>query len=120
MYVRWKIKERSWDVALPEGPLDVAYLVESARIDGKPRQKTLAYLGSIRARCRTAIGPAYAFWQRVEAKLHPLHPSFEQRTSIERQLAERVPRPSEEAYQATEREVEAMIRRMRGVVPTDF
>jgi len=113
MYVRWKIKERSWDVALPEGPLDVAYLVESARIDGKPRQKTLAYLGSIRAWRRTAIGPAYEFWHRVEAKLQPLHLSSEQRMSIERQLAQRVPRPSEEAYQAAEREVEAMISNMR-------
>ena len=50
MYVRWKKRERSrrgWHTEPPQ--LLTAVLVESRRVDGKPRQRTVAYLGSIRS-----------------------------------------------------------------------
>ncbi len=102
MYVRWKIKKVEFgiwgtpasDYALMEGYLNVAYLVESKRINGKPRQKT-RYLGSIRGRYLTSAEPARDFWQRVHAKLDTFRLPDDVRSSIEQQLAQRVPRPSE-------------------------
>ncbi len=51
MYVRWKLKasrgNQKWrDWKQMEDTVRSAYVVENTRIDGKPRQKIIAYLGS--------------------------------------------------------------------------
>ena len=47
MYVKWQVKKRSsaWH---SRGNLLTATLVECRRIEGKPRQQVVAYLGSVR------------------------------------------------------------------------
>ena len=49
MYVRWNRKKRTKKIewVMNEGDYIYAVLVETRRIDGKPRQKTIKYLGGI-------------------------------------------------------------------------
>ena len=75
-----------------------AVLVESVRIDGKPCQRHIACLASIReidgltAQCK--------FWERFTRKLDSLsnRVSADERRRIEAQLVRKVPCPAEEDY----------------------
>jgi hypothetical protein len=78
-----------------------AILVESTRVDGKPRQRHVAYLGSVHNVYREQT-PYYRakFWQHMRAKLDSLHNriSSADRRKIEAALAEKVPPlPADEA-----------------------
>jgi hypothetical protein len=105
MYIRWKRQRRRdvkhWErgagTRIEEQWLLSAWLVEAQRVDGAPRQRTIAYLGSIRESRLTAAGPASWFWSSVERKLDGLNLSDHQRATLEARLTDKVPRPSEEA-----------------------
>ncbi len=93
MYVRWRRKQRSDRKKL--GPLLCAELVESRRVDGAPRQRTVAYLGGIREGCiESALGRHVKFWQDVTERLDQLGDGLtvEEREKIETALAKRVRR----------------------------
>ncbi len=68
-------------------------LVESRRIDGKPRQQTIAYLGSIREGLINLATLRGFFWRDVMQTLDGLgeRVSRDDRAKIERSIAERVP-----------------------------
>ena len=70
-----------------------AILVESVRIDGKPRQRHIACLASIRE--IDAFKAQCKFWETVTCKLNSLHNrvTAEERQRIEAQIAERVRKP---------------------------
>ena len=82
-----------------------AVLVECRRVNGTPRQRFLAHLGTIEVwengRGDIAIGtggrvygPAVmAFWRRVSRKLDTLRVRCD-RQAVERMIAAKVPRPS--------------------------
>jgi hypothetical protein len=65
MFVRWQTYRSQWrDDRLR------AVLVESVRVDGKPRQKHIAFLGSIAS---DSLGnPGLRFWYDVTSKLKHL------------------------------------------------
>lgn len=93
MFVRWKkspLKKK------PGGVLLYASLVESLRIDGKPRQRTIAYLGSI-AEADTLPGGrdvmVGVFWRAVRKRLAALALDEATADAILGKLAERVPVP---------------------------
>ena len=100
MYVRWKRRplrrrriDRSPDWA------QSAVLVESRRIDGKPRQRVVRYLGSIREGMLEAIAWQAAFWRDVEWHLDDLGLDEATRRSVVATLLRTVPRPDEAAVQ---------------------
>ncbi len=70
-----------------------AVLVESHRIDGKPRQQTVAYFGSIREGLVNFVTRRGYFWRDVTQILDGLgkRVSRDDRAKIERRIAERVP-----------------------------
>lgn len=111
MYVKWK-KRAMTRTDRHRGRYCIgahaltAVLVESRRVDGKSRQRFLAYLGTIEVwddsrRGDIAIGtggrakwPAVVmFWQRVSRQLDAL-PVWCNRQSVEEMLAAKVPRLS--------------------------
>jgi hypothetical protein len=104
MFVRWKQRPR-WSSTHRHGRqktdrvLLVAVLVKSERRDGRPRQRTVAYLGSI-ARDRTGDPwPRFHFWKAVSARLDSLNLDAPMRKKIETSLRARVGQPTDEEAQ---------------------
>lgn len=96
MYVKWQVKKRSsaWH---SRGDLLTATLVECRRVEGKPRQQVVAYLGSVRLDYagQHKIHHVY-FWDAVSERLDRLGDRLDIKTrqKIEAKLAQRVAKPS--------------------------
>ena len=105
MFVKWQKRRETaayWQKEV--GDLLMASLVESRRVNGKPRHKLLTYLGSIREK-RAQGGPEKAvyqdnFWRDVARRLgrsgllgNRISPDA--RAKIEEALAKRVRRPTQ-------------------------
>ena len=93
MYVRWQRKQRADRDNL--GPLLCAELVESRRVDGAPRQRTVAYLGGIReGSIDSKLGRHVKFWGDVTERLDKLGGDLAPgvREKVEEALAKRVRR----------------------------
>ncbi len=95
--IDWKPYEVSQQVTREEW-LRSAVLVESVRINGQPRQRTVRYLGSIRE-CHLDLEGQYSifhrgyFWRSVDANLETLDISDLERARIVATLEDVVPRP---------------------------
>jgi hypothetical protein len=100
MYVRWKraILRRSTDHRLS------AFLVESRRVDGKPRQHVVRYLGSTRESQLDNSSWRDSFWRGVDHHLATLALDDSTREWITDTLAATVPPPSEEELRRDEAE----------------
>src|SRR5262245_53212758 len=68
MFVRWKQQPRKNSI------LWSAELVESVRIDGKPRQRVAAYLGSIDEAKLDDVVARARFWRSVYRHISDYHP----------------------------------------------
>jgi hypothetical protein len=96
MYVKWQTKRRSkaWH---SRGDLLTATLVECHRIDGKPRQRVISYLGSVRLDFvkRHMIHHLY-FWDNVGEHLDRIGDQMDTaaRRKIETKLSQRVAKPT--------------------------
>lgn len=116
MFVRWK---RSPLKKKPGGDLLAASLVESVRVDGKPRQRTVAYLGSI-AESDTQPGGrsvlVRCFWRAVRERLDALALDAATADAILVKLAERVPTAGNDAERDELAAIEARFM-AAGVVP---
>lgn len=101
MFVRWK--QRPLKQAAPWQAKKTytmyAVLVESVRVNGAPRQKTICYLGRIQEHLRERPDAIIRFWKDVEWKLSGLSLAADVRGRIEASL-ERVIR------RATPQEIE--------------
>ena len=104
MFVRWKtsIRKTRWrsDILLS------AVLVESRREGGRPRQKFIRHLGSVRQSSLGLVLATGSFWKRVDQSLGALDLSPEERRAIEARIALRVPRPEPEALEQARQEKE--------------
>jgi hypothetical protein len=94
MFVRWKIRTlRKPHWAQPDQAF-YAVLAESRRVNGRPRQKIVKYLSSIRE--QEMRSPIYAtkFWRQVESALASLVLDPATRQKVETALSRRVARPT--------------------------
>lgn len=115
MYIRWKKQKRSTKVhgvyflasgnnTHPQGIekeayLLSAYLVENVRVDGKPKQKILSYLGSINDAKITNPSANENFWESVDTHLRALSLKPDQKKDIKQKLQSRIPKiPPSELY----------------------
>jgi hypothetical protein len=103
MYVRWQSRKLNKNTRWREAG-DVhwrAFLVENVRVDGKPTQRHIAYLGGITERNIAHEKPAHRiyFWSGVEQKLAVLNFSAKERTAIMQVIAKKVPRVTSGQYQ---------------------
>ncbi len=95
MFVRWQRKKRvdryNW------GHLLCAVLVESHRVDGEPRQRTVAYLGGIRESFIDERENEHrAFWRHADKRLDELALDPEARAKVEAAIDSRVRRVTPE------------------------
>jgi hypothetical protein len=82
-----------------------ASLVKSVRVAGKPRQQTVAYLGSYQDGDPERPDARVAFWRHLEKRLASLPVSDEVKQRVREALAVRMPQPlPQEELQARERE----------------
>ena len=94
MYLKWQSRPRK----RIGSPLLTAVLVESHRVGGKPRQRTVAYLAGI---LEVRIGSRHQrhherFWNSVDARLDELGLDPYVRANIETSVAARVTRVTAE------------------------
>lgn len=108
MFVRWKMRQsRGEDVRT----LHSAVLVQSVRINGKPRQKIIAFLGSLREPIHVA--QPY-FWHNAETALNNAGIDGDTQMGILEKLATKTSRPTPkqmEAHRAMLARHKAMMRR---------
>ena len=103
MFIRWQSSQGQKSQSSPDGILDIgwtAILAESYSVDGDPRSRLIAYLGSI-TESSIKIDPQRChFWDRVTRALDRLgdQVSDDDRAQIEAAIAVKVPRPSLAEY----------------------
>ncbi len=115
MYVRWQRRRRVRK--RKSSPLLTAVLVESCRVDGKPRQKGIAYLGGIReAYVDERAWEHRAFWLSVDERLDALGLDPETRARIEASVESRVRRVTPE----NQAEFDAAQVRLKGKVAVEI
>jgi hypothetical protein len=85
-----------------------AILVENVRIDGKPTQRHVAYLGGITESGIEIVAQRCFFWDKVRERLDALRLTDADRRQIEATVAERVPRPTRKQQRAVERNLRAL------------
>jgi hypothetical protein len=80
-----------------------ASLVENVRVNGKPQQHHIAFLGGIAESGMAIVHQRRYFWDKVYERLDRLanRISLEQRRQIEAAIAARVPRLSQEEHEAS-------------------
>ena len=115
MFIRWHKRQRS-----RSGKTDVHWgvaLTEATRIDGKPRQRHVAYLGSFTEQGIESVHQRCRFWDLVNTRLHGLADRLteEERNRIIGEIAIRVPvpMPAEHAQDDSDRanrEIEDLLR----------
>jgi len=108
MFVRWQ-NSKTVSRRKRQGKVNRcrAILVENARIDGKPKQRYIAFLASYDPDPSPwNDGPKTGFWRQAKLKLDRLsnRVSPEERLKIETALAARVPRPTPEEQERGDRQ----------------
>lgn len=103
MYVQWQSRKLNKNTRWRKRG-DVhwrAILIKNVRVDGKPTQRRIAYLGGITERNIAHEKPAHRiyFWNGVKQKLAVLNFSAKERTTIMQMIAKRVPRVTSRQYQ---------------------
>ncbi len=97
MYVRWKKRMRT-SRRRPTGEHTLsAYLVESYRKDGQPRQRVVTYIGSIGEQRTQMHYHRLEFWKAAAEHINPLNLSDETVAAIRATLEAVVPLPTDES-----------------------
>ena len=109
MFVRWNRRERARTGKF----LLAALLIQAERRDGKPRQKVVAYLGSIKEERVPSPYIRKWFWRDVDRRLDSLGLEAEVRQKVEASLVVRVPRPTEEEIDAADQAREERFRQIK-------
>jgi hypothetical protein len=115
MFVRWKrtkrLRRRRSTVRETGRLALVAMLVQAERRDGKPRQRVVAYLGTIGTDRLGHPYPRRWFWEKCDARLGSLTLEPAERARIEAAIEGVVPRPSPEEIAAAEQELAEAMKR---------
>jgi hypothetical protein len=96
VFVRWKRRPlRRRETSSPDEQALSAVLVETHRVDGRPRQRVVRYLATIKAGQLVHPLSVERFWQAVDARLAELPLADDQRLVIERSVGRcRAPTPT--------------------------
>lgn len=109
MFFRWKKRKQppteyrgrraqsALQLPTSESTYHSALMVESVRVDGKPKQRTVKYLGSIgELQIQSPLASDRSlFWAQVGQHLTELDLPEDQRREIEAKIEAKVPRPPE-------------------------
>jgi site-specific recombinase XerD len=98
LFARWKKRQLKRPEANGDagGIVRYAILVRSVRVDGKPRQQIVNYLGSIRESKISRVGYRVSFWMKVERTLKRQKIEDSVYRKVLSTLSKVVPLPTEE------------------------
>jgi hypothetical protein len=106
--VRWKRRParrvKPWSP--PDEQIWYAVLVESRRVDGKPRQKVIRHLAAIKAGQFGYPLSIARFWDQVDAALDELGIPDAERVAMESTIGAKVPRPDPDVLAQARRDFE--------------
>ena len=91
MFVRWKTHPATEN----RSPVHWAVVVESVRIGGKPKQRVVKYLASIREDHIRLARLRLLFWAKVTKEFETLSLDSDTKETIERKIEEKVSKPTE-------------------------
>ena len=123
MFVRWKHSRLKRDRHGSEAGEEIlrAVVVEGRRVDGKPRQRVVRYLGTIHESdvSRPRLLSLDRFWRQVDAGLDELGVHDVDRLAMASTISARVPRPdptdverTRQGFEARKGGVQSMLQRM--------
>jgi hypothetical protein len=121
MYLRWKARDSTrtkYGRRRPDyGTVWSAAIVESVRVNGKPRQNHVAYLGMFTENGVDNVYVRSWYWDRLGQKLDRLANRMlsEQRQQIEAAFSERFPRVTKEQPDQCQREFQVWQEQARGI-----
>ena len=115
MYVRWKKRARTRRHRPTGEHTLTAVLVTSQRVDGRPRQRIVAYLGSIGEHHTSVYWHQVDFWKSAAQHLEQLDLDADTATRIREQLAQIVPVPTAEGRAQAARQLEDVTRTLSGM-----
>jgi len=101
MFVRWQTRTRRARAFGRDPNTDThwaAILAESSRVDGKPTQRHIAYLGGITESAIELPAQRAFFWKEVTQQLDELAVSKDDRVRIEAAVEAKVPRLTRREY----------------------
>jgi hypothetical protein len=116
MFIRWQSRERSWPQfgvwhdengeRRPDDTHHRAILVEAVRVNGKPVQRHIAYLGGITESAISVPVQRCYFWDHITDQFDKLGKKISpaDRKRLEKAIAAKVPRPTAKQYKDTARE----------------
>ena len=110
MFIRWKIaKSKKWRAT------HSAYLVQSERINGKPHQKIIAYLGHVHMNETNTppIMDAASFLDHCEQTLSTVPGADVQ--ALMREIENHVPRPDANELAETRKQFEAWKKQLKSI-----
>ena len=110
MYLRWK---RRWRSRRQEWA-DYAELVECVWVAGRPRQRVVGYLASLRDPYRDAPAHRQRFWQQVDQRLQALGLAPATQQQVAAQLAQQVARPTPDELAALDAQRAAFLQLGQG------
>jgi hypothetical protein len=107
MFIRWQVHKSAAQIYYKRREVSFrAVLAETKRVNGVPRQRHIAYLGSITEEYTQVLAQRCYFWDKVTTKLKALSWRIPPATmpKLEAALAVKVPRPSKKEYKKAARE----------------
>jgi hypothetical protein len=132
MYVRWQSRKRRrpafgqyyklrGECYAREGSNEQdihwrAVLVENERVNGKPTQRHIAYIGGITDSAIAIVHQRCWFWDGVKERLDRVgkRMSPENRKAVEAAVAKKVPRPTKAEYRRCVRDRDARRKGLKG------
>jgi len=118
MFIRWHKRQRQPQSGKKTDVHWGAALTETTRIDGKPRQRHVAYLGSFTEHGIKSMHQRCLFWDRVNERLQAVSNRLteEQRNRIVAEIASRVPVPTRAEHAQCHGENPATLEQLRTVL----
>jgi hypothetical protein len=114
MYIRWQSRKRRRSQYGDWRKSDVhwsAILVENARVDGKPKQRHVAYLAGFTESAIKIMAQRCHLWDQIDHRLDRLSNQItsDDRAKIETVLAARIPRPTTAEYKDSARKAAELL-----------
>jgi hypothetical protein len=99
MFIRWGKQFLKTDSSL------FVALIRSVRVNGRPRQVYISYLGSIRESRIPSVPRRLSFWEKIDIKIEALSLKPEEEETITRNINNKVPRPSSQEIEVHKKQL---------------